>query len=297
MSKVKKIKVKAFAKINLAIDVLRQREDGYHEVRMVMQQIGLYDEISIEEIPEQEIKIRTDLEYLPENRENLAYRAAESFIQAFGIKRGVQIDISKKIPVSAGLAGGSADAAAVLNGLNDLWDMKAGKQLMVLGGKIGADVPFCISGGCALAEGIGEKLKPVKEVDCFIVLCRPNIRISTGEVYQKLQLHNITERPDIDALVYHLSQNSPIEAFRKNMVNVLETVTMEEYPIIYNIKKKLLECQAEASLMSGSGPAVFGLFRDYYRAKSAYENLKKLYSDTFLVKSIPKKKLLIKQEG
>jgi len=134
-------------------------------------------------------------------------------------------------------------------------------------------------------------------VDCFIVLCRPNIRISTGEVYQKLQLHNITERPDIDALVYHLSQNSPIEAFRKNMVNVLETVTMEEYPIIYNIKKKLLECQAEASLMSGSGPAVFGLFRDYYRAKSAYENLKKLYSDTFLVKSIPKKKLLIKQEG
>ncbi len=294
---MKKIRVKAYAKINLAIDVLRKREDGYHEVRMIMQQIGLYDEIMIEEIPEPEIKICTDLDYLPENRENLAFRAAENFIQAFGIKKGVQINISKNIPVSAGLAGGSADAAAVLNGLNRLWDIKDEKQLMALGSRIGADVPFCILGGCALAEGIGEKLNPVKEVDCFIVLCKPNMRISTGEVYQKLQFQNITKRPNIDALIDHLNQNAPIEIFRKDMINVLETVTMKEYPILYNIKKKLLECQAEASLMSGSGPTVYGLFKDYNRAKSAQENLKKLYKETYLVKSIPQKELLIKQEG
>ncbi len=285
---MKKIRIKAYAKINLAIDVLGKRKDGYHDVRMIMQEIDLYDEVVIQETLDSNIKIHTNLEYLPENRENLAYKAAEIFMQAFGIKKGVEIDIQKNIPVSAGLAGGSTDAAAVLKGLNLLWKTKAENQLMALGKKIGADVPFCINGGCALAEGIGDQLKPVTGLDCFILLCKPNIRVSTAEVYQKLQLSDIINRPNIDEMVEHLNQKASIEEIRENMVNVLETVTMKEYPILYNIKKKLLECRGEASLMSGSGPTVFGVFKDYDRGKSAYVNLKKTYNETYLVKTNPK---------
>ena len=285
---MKKIRMKAFAKINLAIDVLGKREDGYHDVRMIMQQIDLYDEIVIQEIPGADIKVRTNLEYLPEDRENLAYKAAETFMQTFKIKKGIQIDIIKNIPVSAGLAGGSTDAAAVLKGLNLLWNMKAESRLMTLGKKIGADVPFCILGGCALAEGIGDELKPIKGLDCFILLCKPNIRVSTAEVYHKLQLQDIMDRPDIDEMLDHLNHEDAIEKVKINVVNVLETVTMKEYPILCNIKMKLLECQAEASLMSGSGPTVFGIFKDYDRGKSAYVNLKKIYKETYLIRTIPR---------
>lgn len=278
--------LKARAKVNLALDVLGKRADGYHEVKMIMQQIDLFDEIQLEEIPYRGIYIETNLDYLPNNEDNIAYKAADLMIKQYNIEKGIYIRINKNIPVSAGLAGGSTDAAAVILGLNALWDLNIDKtELLKLGVKIGADVPFCLIGGCALAEGIGEKLTPITGLDCFVVLCKPNIRVSTADVYKKLKLEKLKSHPDIDSMIHHIKEDQ-FDKIRKNMVNVLETVTISEYPIIYNIKKKMLECQAEASLMSGSGPTVFGIFKDYERAKSAYENLKRLYNETFLVKSV-----------
>lgn len=278
--------LKARAKVNLALDVLGKRADGYHEVKMIMQQIDLFDEIQLEEIPYRGIYIETNLDYLPNNEDNIAYKAADLMIKQYNIEKGIYIRINKNIPVSAGLAGGSTDAAAVILGLNALWDLNIDKtELLKLGVKIGADVPFCLIGGCALAEGIGEKLTPITGLDCFVVLCKPNIRVSTADVYKKLKLEKLKSHPDIDSMIHHIKEDQ-FDKIRKNMVNVLETVTISEYPIIYSIKKKMLECQAEASLMSGSGPTVFGIFKDYERAKSAYENLKRLYNETFLVKSV-----------
>lgn len=284
---MKNITIKAYAKINLSLDVIKKRYDGYHEVKMIMQQVDLCDKIYIEILDIPKIQIKTNLKYLPNDKENIAYRAAEIFLEKQHISKGIRVDIIKGIPVSAGLAGGSTDAAAVLKGLNHLWQQNLTiSQLMEMGKKIGADVPFCILGGSAVAEGIGENLTPIKGMDVFVVLCKPNIRISTAEVYQKLCFSKIHQHPNVDQMVSAIQQQKPLEEIRKNMINVLETVTIGENPIVYKIKKKMMQCQAEASLMSGSGPTVFGLFKDYNRAKSAYENLKKLYNDTFLVKTI-----------
>ena len=286
VERMKDIKINARAKINIALDVLRKREDGYHDVRMIMQQIDLFDEIHIQETSKSGIHIKTNLSYLPNNSGNIAYKAAALIIEKYNIKKGVQIHITKHIPVAAGLAGGSTDAAAVLKGLNTLWNLGLNTQeLMGLGQKLGADVPFCILGGCALAEGIGEVLTPIKGIDCFVVLCKANVRVSTADVYKKLNLSHITEHPNIDAMIQDLQMGRPIEDIRSNMINVLETVTIKEHPIVYNIKRKMMECGSEASLMSGSGPTVFGLFNDYGKAKTAFENLKKLYKETYLVKT------------
>lgn len=282
---MKKIKIKARAKINLALDVLKKREDGYHDVKMVMQQIDLFDDVTLEENTYSQINVKTNLDYLPDDETNIAYKAAKLFLKTYDIKKGIDINIHKNIPVSAGLAGGSTDAAAVLVGLNQLWDMHLSQEeLMKLGSKIGADVPFCILGGCAIAEGIGDELTPITGLDTFVVLCKPNLRISTAKVYGSLNLEAIHTHPDIDTLV-KLLPSSKIEEIKEHMVNVLESVTLEENPVVQGIKLKLLECRAEAALMSGSGPTVYGLYKDYSRAKSAYENLKKLYNETYLVKT------------
>lgn len=282
----RQITLKARAKINLALDAIKKREDGYHEVKMIMQQIDLFDELVIHETINSKINIKTNLDYLPNDDTNIAYRAAELFLKTYDVKKGVDINIHKNIPVSAGLAGGSTDAASVLIGLNELWNMHLSKnELMKLGSQLGADVPFCILGGCAVAEGIGDKLKPIDGLDAFVVLCKPNLRVSTAKVYSQLNLNEIDKHPDVDEMIQQLRTNK-VEEIKGNMINVLETVTLRENPMVSGIKLKLLECRAEAALMSGSGPTVFGLFKDYNRAKCAFENLNKLYSETYLVKTV-----------
>ena len=279
------IKLRARAKINLALDVIRKRKDGYHDVKMIMQQIDLYDDIEISEIPKKMIYINSNVHYVHNNRNDIAYKAAELLINKYPIDSGVEIKITKNIPVAAGLAGGSTDAAAVLMGMNQMFDLKIEKaELMDMSLSLGADIPFCIMGGCAIAEGIGEKLTPIKGLDAFVVLCKPNIRISTRNVYKKIKVNEIKEHPNIDEIAGYI-KNRDFLNIRKSTQNILESVTLEENEVVRIIKNKLLELRAEVALMSGSGPTVFGLYRDYVTAEFAYEKLKKLYGETYLVKT------------
>lgn len=281
------IHLKSRAKINLALDVLRKREDGYHEVKMLMQQINLYDNIHLSERDDGQIKIDTNCKYIPTNANNIAYRAADQLREKVGISKGVNIYIDKKIPVSAGLAGGSSNAATVLIGLNKLWNLRLSQEeLMHIGQDIGSDVPFCILGGTALAEGRGEKLTPIRPAisNIWIVLVKPPTSVSTGEVYGQLNLSKITSRPDIDILIDAI-QKGNIYSLSNNIGNVLETVTEVKNPIITEIKRKMMEYNCLASMMSGSGPTVFGICKNYERAKSAYEHLSLLYKQTYMVQT------------
>lgn len=279
------LKIQARAKINIALDVLGKREDGYHNVRMIMQQVNLYDNIHIKKI-KKGIELKTDCEYLPVSEGNIAYQAAKLMFETFNLDGGVEIYIQKNIPVSAGLAGGSTDAAAVLNGINKLWQLGIEKkELMGLGKSLGADVPFCIRGGAALAEGIGEKLTPIKALEQgWVVLAKPNISVSTADVYKKLDLKKINEHPQLHGIIKAMEEND-LQTIVNHMFNVLESVTEKTHPIIKDIKRKLCEYHALGSMMSGSGPTVFGFYRDYQKAKSAYENLKKVYKQTYVVKT------------
>ncbi|AKL97137.1 4-diphosphocytidyl-2-C-methyl-D-erythritol kinase IspE [Clostridium aceticum] len=285
-----KIQLKSRAKINLSLDVLRKRPDGYHEVQMVMQQIDLYDLITLIERKDKEtIEIVTDCEYIPKNSGNIAYKAAELLRNHFHISQGLEIHINKRIPVAAGLAGGSANAAAVLKGLNRLWELNLStEELMKFGVKIGADVPFCIQGGAAVAEGIGEKLTTIKGLkNVWMVMAKPSISVSTAEVYSRLDLSKITNKPDLVRLLQALEDEN-LYTLCKNMVNVLETVTEKKHPIIRELKKKMVEYHALGSMMSGSGPTVFGIFKNYEKAKAAYENLRIINRQTYLVQSYSK---------
>ncbi|WP_427337779.1 4-(cytidine 5'-diphospho)-2-C-methyl-D-erythritol kinase [Caloranaerobacter sp. DY30410] len=257
---MRKIEVEAHAKINLSLDVLRRREDGYHEVRMIMQQISLKDIIQIEEYSGNVI-IETNERMLPTDSTNLAYRAWDILSKRFNINRGVKIKIEKNIPIAAGLAGGSADAAAVLKGLNELWNLNLKeKDLMDIGLEIGADVPYCIMGGTALAEGIGEKLTRLKSFkNKLVLIAKPSIQVSTAYVYKNLKIEDIKEHPDIDNLIKNIELDN-VNFVAKNMINVLETVTINKYPIIQKIKEHMMRFNALGSLMSGSGPTVFGIF-------------------------------------
>ncbi|MCT4607118.1 MAG: 4-(cytidine 5'-diphospho)-2-C-methyl-D-erythritol kinase [Marinisporobacter sp.] len=278
------MRIRARAKVNLSLDVLRRREDGYHEVKMIMHQVDLYDEILLKNI-EKGILLETNCEYIPVNEGNIAYKAAKLMMDEFHIKKGVYIYIDKKIPVAAGLAGGSTDAAAVMMGLNELWEIGATKEeLMKLSVALGADVPFCILGGAALAEGIGEKLTPIQGLDEWIVLCKPNISVSTANVYKNLDVNKIEKHPDTDKILIAL-ENKNLQTVLENLCNVLEPVTERMHPIVRDIKRKMVEYHALGSLMSGSGPTVFGIYKDYNKAKSAYENLSKVYNQVYLVKT------------
>lgn len=278
------IKIRGRAKINLSLDVLRKREDGYHEVKMIMHQIDLYDEIILKNI-EDGIELETNCGFIPNNEGNIAYKAAKLMMDKFHIDRGIYIYIHKKIPVAAGLAGGSTDAAAVMIGLNKLWEIGATKEeLMNLSVSLGADVPFCILGGAALAEGIGEKLTPIKGIDQWVVLCKPNISVSTASVYKSLDVSKIENHPETDKILQALKKED-VQTVVENLSNVLEPVTEKVHPIVRGIKRKMLEYHALGSLMSGSGPTVFGIYKDYNKAKSAYENLSKVYNQIYLVKS------------
>ena len=269
------IKLKALAKINLGLDVVRRREDGYHEVRMVMQTIHLYDQLLIQKSETPGIQIHSNLSFLPVNENNLVYKAGKLLMDDFDIHTGVSVELNKRIPVAAGMAGGSTDAAAMLYGMNQLFGLKLKrKDLMERGVQIGADVPYCIMRGTALAEGIGEKLSSLPPmVKCPVLIAKPAVSVSTKFVYQNLKLNEQTPHPDIDALITDI-RNSDLDNICADMGNVLETVTIPNYPVIAQIKEQMLKSGAKASMMSGSGPTVFGLFGDEETARRARAEMK-----------------------
>lgn len=269
------ISLKALAKINLGLDVVRRREDGYHEVRMIMQTIQLYDRLDIKRTQEPGIQIQTNLSFLPVNENNLIYKTAKLLMDEFSITDGVSVKLDKRIPVAAGMAGGSTDAAAMLIGVNRLFSLGLTKrQLMERGVQIGADVPYCIMRGTALAEGIGEALSPLPPmVKCPVLVAKPSISVSTKFVYQNLKLDDTTIHPDIDRLIDDIKAKN-LHDIAAHMGNVLETVTIPNYPVIDEIKKHMLSNGAVGAMMSGSGPTVFGLFDDEDTAKKAYKAMR-----------------------
>ncbi len=273
---MKDISVKALAKINLGLDVVRRREDGYHEVRMIMQTIHLFDRLEISKNTSGQITMETNLAFLPTNENNLVCKAAKLLTDEFGIKDGVHVWLHKHIPVAAGMAGGSTDAAAVLYGMNRIFDLGLSKEeLMERGVKIGADVPYCVMRGTALAEGIGEKLTKLPPmVKCPVLIAKPQINVSTKFVYENLKLDADTAHPDIDRLVADIREKN-LTKIAADMGNVLETVTIPAYPVIADIKENMLQNGAVNAMMSGSGPTVFGLFEKEADAVQAYEAMKR----------------------
>ncbi|GAA0177775.1 4-(cytidine 5'-diphospho)-2-C-methyl-D-erythritol kinase [Clostridium sediminicola] len=280
------MKIKAYAKINLSLDVVGKREDGYHLLRMIMQSIDLHDEIIIEEI-DRGIVIDSDKAYIPKDKRNLAYKAAEIFINKYNIKKGVKIFINKNIPVAAGMAGGSTDAAAVLKAMAEMFEVDTTEsQLMELGLQIGADIPFCIKGGTALCEGIGEVITPLKPFkDHIIVVVKPNFGLSTKEVYKSLDINKIHRHPKTDELIQAIEKND-LRFISNNLRNVMENVSFRKYNLLRNIKSKIVSIGALGSLMSGSGPTIFGIFDDEKKAQQCFEYFNNKYSQVYLSKTI-----------
>ena len=273
--------IKAMAKVNLGLDVLRRRENGYHDVKMVMQTVNLYDTLTISKTENAQIIITTNTGELPLNEDNLIYKAAKLLSTHTGKEYGVKIHLDKQIPIAAGLAGGSTDAAATLLGLNALYDLGLNKEeLAKIGVKIGADVPYCIYGGTCLSEGIGEVLTKLPDApDCFVVIAKPGIGVSTKYVYENLHIEAVKDHPDIDGMIDAIKADN-LDGVAQKMENVLETVTIKRYPEIAVMKECLLENGAENALMSGSGPTVFGIFKEEEKAKRALFKLE----ETGLVK-------------
>jgi 4-diphosphocytidyl-2-C-methyl-D-erythritol kinase len=299
---MKKIDLKAYAKINLSIDVLGVLPDGYHEVAMVMQQIDLCDEICVKWIPEKregiEIEIGSNKRYLPVDGRNLAHKAAKLMIERFDVpgKFGpgkVRIDIKKQIPVGAGLGGGSADCAGVLRGLSEIWGLDMSlPEMMSLGGELGADVPFCILGqagnSTALAEGTGTKLTTVSGMEHWLVLSKPPISISTAEVYKGFDLleDRNFQRPNTEKLISAM-KGKDLVSFQENIVNVLENYVLMKYPVVAKTKEKMIEETAPMkAVMSGSGPTVIGFYATKEKAETAYEKMKGFNKETFLTKTM-----------
>lgn len=284
------IQLKSRAKINLSIDVLGKREDGYHIVEMIMQTIDLFDVIEISVIEKDEIIIKSNSSTIPLNEDNIVYKAAKLIKNKYNINEGIEIYIKKNIPVAAGMAGGSSNAAAVLVGLNKLYNLNLSEEkLRELGLSLGADVPFCISGGACLAENIGENLTEIKGLneDVFILVCKPNIFVSTKEVYEEIDSKEIKNRPDNNQLIKLLIDNK-MKLVAQNMYNVLEEVTKNKYPIIGEIETIMLENGAMGSMMSGSGPTVFGLYENIEDAERSKSILTEKHREVYIVKSYNK---------
>lgn len=281
------LQLKAYAKINLGLDVVRKREDGYHEVRMIMQTVKLFDKLTFRLLNEDTIRIKTNLGFLPIDENNLVYKAVRLLKDTYHVKKGMKIDLFKCIPVAAGMAGGSTDCAAALVGASRLFGLHLSKQkLMELGVQLGADVPYCILRGTALSEGIGEILTPLPAIpDCYILIAKPSISVSTKYVYEHLDANGLTEHPDIDGMITSIKEGS-LKGITERMENVLESVTIPEYPIIQKIKICMSENGAENSLMSGSGPTVFGIFKSNTDAERTRDIIraKKLASQVYIVK-------------
>ena len=268
--------LKARAKINLGLDVLGRRENGYHDVRMVMQSVYLYDNVRLEAREEPGIELSSNLYYLPDDSGNIAYKAAQMMIEEFHLEGGVRITLDKHIPVAAGMAGGSSNAAAVLFGMNRLFGLELTRQeLMERGVQLGADVPYCILRGTVLAEGIGEKLTVLPSIPkCAVLIAKPPVSVSTRVVYEALDSKEIVKHPDIDGLIRALEEGS-LKHAAACMGNVLEDVTILKYPVIREIKQEMMEAGALNAMMSGSGPTVFGLFENKIKARNAQERIRR----------------------
>ena len=280
------MKIKAYAKINIALDVVGKRDDGYHLLKMIMQTVDLYDIIELEKC-DSGINLKCNKHYVPVDEKNLAYKAAKLFMETYSIESGVNINIIKNIPVSAGLAGGSTDAAAVIKLMNKMFNINAGDdELEKIAVKIGADVPYCINGGTALCEGIGEKitkLKPFK--DKIVVLVKPPFGVSTKEVYKAFDLSRVVFHPKTSEIIKAI-ENDDVYFVANNMKNLLENVTLKKYRVISNIKTDMNKNGAIASMMSGSGPTVFAFFDDMLKAQKCYDEMKKKFKDVYITRTI-----------
>lgn len=281
------MKIKAYAKINISLDIVGKREsDGYHLLRMIMQNIDLYDEVSVVKQAEG-ITLTCNKSYVPTDSRNLAYRAAMLFKERYDINEGVHIDIIKNIPVSAGLAGGSTDGAAVLKIMNKIFDINASdEELMEIGLQLGADIPYCIKGGTALCEGIGEELTSLKPFkDKIVVLVKPGFGVSTKEVYKAFNLEKVRIHPKTEELIEAM-QRDDLYYVANNMKNLLENVTLRKHNVLIKIKEDMNRYGAVGSMMSGSGPSVFAFFDDMLKAQKCYEKMKEIYKDVFLTRTI-----------
>lgn len=280
------MKIKAYAKINISLDVVGKREDGYHLLEMIMQTIDLYDIVEVKKI-KSGIQLECDKYYVPTDERNIAYRAAMIFKEHFGINEGVYININKNIPVSAGLAGGSTDGAAVLKLMNKIFNINASDdELRKIAVKLGADVPYCISGGTALCEGIGERitqLKPFK--DKILVLIKPPFGVSTKNVYKEFDLSKVILHPKTKELIENIEKDN-LEFVANNMKNLLENVTLRKYKTIANIKDSARIKECLGTMMSGSGPTVFAFFDDMFKAQLCYDYMKTKYKDVFITRTI-----------
>ncbi|REK69214.1 4-(cytidine 5'-diphospho)-2-C-methyl-D-erythritol kinase [Paenibacillus paeoniae] len=282
-----KIYEKAPAKINLLLDVLRKREDGYHEVEMIMTMVDLADRLEMEELPRDTIIISSQVGYIPLDEKNLAFQAARLIKERYDVRKGVYIHLDKKIPVAAGLAGGSSDAAATLRGLNRLWDLNISeKELCVLGAELGSDVPFCVTGGTAIARGRGEKLEHIDAPpQCWVVLAKPPINVSTADVYGRLRANELKHHPSTLAMREALNKGS-FQDMCASLGNVLESVTLELYPEVLQLKESMLRLGADGVLMSGSGPTVFGLVSKEAKLPRIYNGLRGFCKEVYVVRML-----------
>ena len=287
------LSMEAYAKVNLGLDVVRRLENGYHEVKMIMQTVDIADTLYFTK-QDGGIAVTVEGEFIkdgivPADENNLIYKAAKQMFEKYNLQGGVAIHLVKRIPVAAGMAGGSTDAAATYRGINALFDIGAeGKELEELAVKVGADVPYCISGGTALSEGIGEVLTTLPDApDCVLLVAKPDISVSTKYVYENLNLPGVTNHPDIDGMVDAIKTGNADGVWQR-MANVLETVTVKAYPIIEEIKQEMIEMGAIKSLMSGSGPTVFGVFEDMAKAQAALQTIvdKDLAKQVFVTRFI-----------
>lgn len=287
-----KLLVKAPAKINLSLDVLGKRQDGYHEVKMIMTTIDLADRLELTELSEDRIEIVSHNRYVPDDQRNLAYQAAKLLKERFQVKKGVSISIEKTIPVAAGLAGGSSDAAATLRGLNKLWNLGLKiDELAELGAEIGSDVSFCVYGGTAIATGRGEKIEHIKTPpSCWVILAKPHIGVSTADVYGNLQLNRVTH-PDVERMVKSINSGD-YEGICDAVGNVLEDVTFNMHPEVARIKAQMKRFGADAVLMSGSGPTVFGLAHHDSRMHRIYNGLKGFCEQVYAVRLLGERETL-----
>lgn len=279
------MKIKAYAKINISLDIVGKRTDGYHLLRMIMQSVDLYDEVTIEK-QHGDIYITCNKPYVPTDERNLAYKAAKLFMDTFNIKSGVRIDIKKNIPVAAGMAGGSTDCAAVLKIMNKLFEVNVSdEKLMELGLKLGADVPYCITGGTALCEGVGEEITKLKSFkDKILVVVKPPFGVSTKGAYQGFDINRVRNHPNTEALIEAM-KNDDLEFVSNNMKNLLENVTLRKHRVLISIKEELRSLGALGAMMSGSGPTVFAFFDDMLKAQMAFEKMKLKYDDTFITRT------------
>lgn len=285
-----KLALKAYGKINLGLDVLRKRPDGYHDLKMIMQMVDVYDDIIITKTDRKdEIIVATDKFVLENEKGDLAYMAAKLLFDEFDIHQGIEIKINKRIPIAGGMAGGSSDCATTLMGINKMFDLKLSKEdLMKRGVKLGADVPYCVLGKTAIAEGVGEILTPLPTPPlCYVIIAKPPVSVSTAFVYGNIRPDEITKRPDIDGMAEAI-KNGDLYKMSSLLYNVMEDVTVPEYPIIADIKKMMIENGALNSIMSGSGPTVFGIYDNLEKAENTMKLLKKsnLTEQLYLTKFI-----------